>query len=159
MISSSRSLHIRTIAIYTEPDAASNHVSQADLAVLLPGSPANAYLKGYAWARIMFSHILLLRLFAVLRLLCSNGSGASLLSCISNLFCFLSLAFQFTSFSLPTPELSLLSFHQRRDNQNSQGEQSGCHYTWLWLLIRECRLRQGGRRLWYGLGWTEPGEY
>ena len=42
----SRSLGIRTIAIYTEPDAASTHVSQADVAVLLPGSPANAYLDG-----------------------------------------------------------------------------------------------------------------
>ena len=43
---SSRSKGIRTIAIYTEPDAASTHVSQADVAVLLPGSPANAYLDG-----------------------------------------------------------------------------------------------------------------
>ena len=44
--SSFRSLGIRTIAVYTEPDAASTHVSQADVAVLLPGSPANAYLDG-----------------------------------------------------------------------------------------------------------------
>ena len=43
---SSRSLDIRTIAIYTEPDAASTHVSQADVAVLLPGNPAKAYLDG-----------------------------------------------------------------------------------------------------------------
>lgn len=43
---SSRSLKIRTIALYTEPDAASTHVSQADVAVLLPGSPAKAYLDG-----------------------------------------------------------------------------------------------------------------
>lgn len=44
--SSTRSLNIRTIAIYTEPDAASTHVSQADVAILLPGSPAKAYLEG-----------------------------------------------------------------------------------------------------------------
>lgn len=46
ILKTANSLGIRTIAIYTEPDAASTHVSQADVAVLLPGSPANAYLDG-----------------------------------------------------------------------------------------------------------------
>lgn len=46
IISTAKSLDIRTIAVYTEPDAASTHVSQADIAVLLPGSPAKAYLDG-----------------------------------------------------------------------------------------------------------------
>lgn len=46
ILKTAKSLNIRTIAIYTEPDAASTHVSEADVAVLLPGSPAKAYLDG-----------------------------------------------------------------------------------------------------------------
>lgn len=44
--SSGRRLHLRTIAIYTEVDAASSHVAQADKAVLLLGPDAKAYLDG-----------------------------------------------------------------------------------------------------------------
>ncbi|EXJ80438.1 acetyl-CoA/propionyl-CoA carboxylase [Capronia coronata CBS 617.96] len=44
LIRSAKSIGIRTIAIYTEPDAPSAHVSLADTAVLLKGSPATAYL-------------------------------------------------------------------------------------------------------------------
>ena len=47
-------MSIRTIAIYTEPDAASTHVSEADVAVLLPGSPAKAYIDGYEILRSCF---------------------------------------------------------------------------------------------------------
>ncbi|KAI9368323.1 allophanate hydrolase subunit 2-domain-containing protein [Aspergillus egyptiacus] len=41
-----KKLGIRTIAIYTEPDAASTHVHIADEAVLLSGSPSKAYIDG-----------------------------------------------------------------------------------------------------------------
>ena len=41
-----RVLRIKTIAIYTEADAASTHVSSADVAVLLPGGNAKGYLDG-----------------------------------------------------------------------------------------------------------------
>lgn len=42
-----RALNVRTIAIYTEPDAVSTHVSLADESVLLEGSPTKAYVDGY----------------------------------------------------------------------------------------------------------------
>ena len=42
----SRVLRIKTVAIYTEADAASTHVSTADIAVLLPGGNAKGYLDG-----------------------------------------------------------------------------------------------------------------
>lgn len=42
----SRKLNIRTVAVYTEPDAASTHVHLADQAVLLSGPPSRAYLDG-----------------------------------------------------------------------------------------------------------------
>jgi len=45
-LTSARKLHIRTIAIYTEADAASSHVSEADESVLLPGGNAQGYLDG-----------------------------------------------------------------------------------------------------------------
>lgn len=35
---------LRSVAIYTEPDAASAHVFAADTACLLHGPPASAYL-------------------------------------------------------------------------------------------------------------------
>ena len=38
-----KKLSVRTIAIYSEADAASQHVRDADVAVLLPGSNATAY--------------------------------------------------------------------------------------------------------------------
>jgi urea carboxylase len=41
-----RRLNIHTVAIYTEPDAASAHVNAADEAVLLSGPEAKAYLDG-----------------------------------------------------------------------------------------------------------------
>ena len=41
-----RLLHIKSIAIYTEADAASTHVTTADVAVLLPGGNAKGYLDG-----------------------------------------------------------------------------------------------------------------
>lgn len=43
---------IRTISIYTPADAASLHVSQADEAVLLPGSNSTAYTDGEAIIKI-----------------------------------------------------------------------------------------------------------
>lgn len=42
-----RKLNIRTVAVYTEPDAASTHVHLADQAVLLSGHPSKAYIDGY----------------------------------------------------------------------------------------------------------------
>ena len=39
-----RKLNIRTIAIYTEVDAASSYVIEADVLVLLPGGNAKGYL-------------------------------------------------------------------------------------------------------------------
>ncbi|KAF2856447.1 hypothetical protein T440DRAFT_463785 [Plenodomus tracheiphilus IPT5] len=47
-----KKLEIRTIAIYSEADAASQHVCDADEAVLLPGSNATAYTDGDAILRI-----------------------------------------------------------------------------------------------------------
>ncbi|KAL4809232.1 allophanate hydrolase subunit 2-domain-containing protein [Aspergillus unguis] len=46
IIKTARKLNIRTIAIYTEPDAASTHVHLADEAVLLSGAPSKAYIDG-----------------------------------------------------------------------------------------------------------------
>lgn len=46
IIKTARRLDIRTISIYTPADAASLHVSQADEAVLLPGSNGTAYTDG-----------------------------------------------------------------------------------------------------------------
>lgn len=40
-------MNLRTIAIYTEPDAASIHVHLADEAVLLSGTASKAYIDGY----------------------------------------------------------------------------------------------------------------
>ncbi|KAL6715552.1 hypothetical protein ACLMJK_006513 [Lecanora helva] len=45
ILQTAKKLGIRTIAIYTEPDAASAHVIEADIAILLPGGP-KAYLDG-----------------------------------------------------------------------------------------------------------------
>ncbi|KAK3178562.1 hypothetical protein OEA41_000699 [Lepraria neglecta] len=56
ILKTARKLGIRTIAIYTEPDAASTHVSEADVAVLLPGSPAKAYIDGDEIIRIAKEH-------------------------------------------------------------------------------------------------------
>ncbi|KAL5375797.1 hypothetical protein DPSP01_010904 [Paraphaeosphaeria sporulosa] len=47
-----RKLNIRTIAIYSEADAASQHVRDADEAVLLPGSNATAYTEEESILRI-----------------------------------------------------------------------------------------------------------
>ncbi|KAI8936168.1 hypothetical protein NX059_006602 [Plenodomus lindquistii] len=47
-----KKLNIETIAIYSEADAASQHVRDADEAVLLPGSNATAYTEGDAILRI-----------------------------------------------------------------------------------------------------------
>ena len=45
IIRSARSMGIRTVAVYAEPDAGSDHVREADLAVALGGrSPAESYL-------------------------------------------------------------------------------------------------------------------
>ncbi|KAA6408635.1 MAG: urea carboxylase [Lasallia pustulata] len=46
IIRTAKSLEIRTIAIYTEADAASSHVVQADEPVLLTGGDAKGYLDG-----------------------------------------------------------------------------------------------------------------
>lgn len=45
-IKTAKRLGIKTISIYTPADAASLHVSQADEAVLLPGSNSTAYTEG-----------------------------------------------------------------------------------------------------------------
>ncbi|KAL1962552.1 hypothetical protein VTN77DRAFT_9427 [Rasamsonia byssochlamydoides] len=46
ILKTAKKLGIQTIAIYTEPDAASTHVRLADEAVLLSGSPSTAYTDG-----------------------------------------------------------------------------------------------------------------
>jgi urea carboxylase len=46
IIKTAKKLNLRTIAIYTEPDAASIHVHLADVAVLLSGSASKAYIDG-----------------------------------------------------------------------------------------------------------------
>lgn len=46
ILKTAKRLHLRTIAIYTEADAASSHVTLADKAVLLLGPDAKAYLDG-----------------------------------------------------------------------------------------------------------------
>ena len=46
IIKTAKNLGIKTISIYTPADAASLHVSQADEAVLLPGSNTSAYTEG-----------------------------------------------------------------------------------------------------------------
>ncbi|KAL2838912.1 allophanate hydrolase subunit 2-domain-containing protein [Aspergillus pseudoustus] len=46
ILKTAKALNIRTIAVYTEPDAASTHVHLADEAILLPGSPSKAYIDG-----------------------------------------------------------------------------------------------------------------
>jgi urea carboxylase len=46
IIRTSKGLNIRTIAIYTEADAASAHVAAADEAILLTGPESKAYLDG-----------------------------------------------------------------------------------------------------------------
>ena len=43
-----RKLNIRTIAIYIEADAASSHVIEADVSVLLSGGNAKGYLDRWA---------------------------------------------------------------------------------------------------------------
>lgn len=45
-IKTAKKLGIRTISIYTPADATSLHVSEADEAVLLPGSNSSAYTEG-----------------------------------------------------------------------------------------------------------------
>ncbi|OJD16028.1 urea carboxylase [Emergomyces pasteurianus Ep9510] len=46
IIKTAKALNVRTVAIYTEPDAVSTHVSLADESVLLEGSPTKAYVDG-----------------------------------------------------------------------------------------------------------------
>ncbi|KAE8353365.1 urea carboxylase [Aspergillus coremiiformis] len=46
ILKTAKGLKLRTIAVYTEPDAASTHVHLADEAVLLEGPPSKAYLDG-----------------------------------------------------------------------------------------------------------------
>ncbi|KAL5338477.1 allophanate hydrolase subunit 2-domain-containing protein [Aspergillus crustosus] len=46
ILKTARKLRIRTIAVYTEPDAASTHVHLADEAILLSGLPSQAYIDG-----------------------------------------------------------------------------------------------------------------
>ncbi|KAL3492871.1 allophanate hydrolase subunit 2-domain-containing protein [Aspergillus germanicus] len=46
ILKTAKTLNIRTIAVYTEPDAASTHVHLADEAILLTGSPSKAYIDG-----------------------------------------------------------------------------------------------------------------
>ncbi|GAB7366622.1 hypothetical protein MBLNU230_g8607t1 [Neophaeotheca triangularis] len=48
IIRTAKELGIRTVSIYATADAASLHVSQADVAVLLPGSNSTAYTDGEA---------------------------------------------------------------------------------------------------------------
>ncbi|GFF86643.1 putative urea carboxylase [Aspergillus udagawae] len=52
IIKTAKKLNIRTIAIYTEPDAASIHVHLADVAVLLSGSASKSYIDGDQIIRI-----------------------------------------------------------------------------------------------------------
>lgn len=46
IIKTAKNLGIKTISVYTEPDAASKHVSDADEAYLLSGTPSTAYTDG-----------------------------------------------------------------------------------------------------------------
>ncbi|RDI76657.1 hypothetical protein Vi05172_g13363 [Venturia inaequalis] len=46
IIKTAKNLGIKTISVYTEPDAASKHVSDADDAYLLIGTPSTAYTDG-----------------------------------------------------------------------------------------------------------------
>ncbi|KAK5131335.1 hypothetical protein LTR08_001001 [Meristemomyces frigidus] len=52
IIKTAKELKIRTISVYTSADAASLHVSQADEAVLLPGSNTTAYTDGVELIKI-----------------------------------------------------------------------------------------------------------
>ena len=52
IIRTARKLGIKSIAIYSEADAASQHVRDADEAILLPGSNATAYTDEEAVLRI-----------------------------------------------------------------------------------------------------------
>lgn len=46
ILKTAKALGIRTIAIYTEADAASSHVIEADVPVLLLGGDSKGYLDG-----------------------------------------------------------------------------------------------------------------
>lgn len=46
IVKTAKELGIRTVAVYTNADATSLHVSSADEAVLLPGSNSSAYTEG-----------------------------------------------------------------------------------------------------------------
>lgn len=46
IIKTAKTLGVKTVSVYTRADAASLHVSQADEAVLLPGSDSTAYTEG-----------------------------------------------------------------------------------------------------------------
>ncbi|KAH8787811.1 putative urea amidolyase [Diaporthe sp. PMI_573] len=46
IIKTARHLGIKTVAIYTEPDSASQHVAEADISLLLDGDATRAYLDG-----------------------------------------------------------------------------------------------------------------
>ncbi|KAB8230128.1 bifunctional urea carboxylase/allophanate hydrolase [Aspergillus alliaceus] len=46
ILKTAKRLNLRTIAVYTEPDAASTHVHLADEAFLLEGPPSKAYIDG-----------------------------------------------------------------------------------------------------------------
>ncbi|KAK3705788.1 hypothetical protein LTR37_013095 [Vermiconidia calcicola] len=56
IIRTAKDLKIKTISIYTPADAASLHVSQADEAVLLPGSNSTAYTEGDEIIKIAKNH-------------------------------------------------------------------------------------------------------
>ncbi|GKZ88751.1 hypothetical protein AnigIFM59636_009284 [Aspergillus niger] len=46
ILKTAKKLNLRTVVVYTEPDAASTHVHLADEAVLLQGAPSKAYIDG-----------------------------------------------------------------------------------------------------------------
>ncbi|KAI4219571.1 MAG: hypothetical protein LQ349_008315, partial [Xanthoria aureola] len=56
IIKTAKKLGIGTIAVYTAADAASSHVNEADIAVLLPGGDAKGYLDGDGMIRIAKEH-------------------------------------------------------------------------------------------------------
>lgn len=56
IIKTAKKLGIGTIAVYTAADAASSHVNEADIAVLLPGGDAKGYLDGWViWIKLFTS--------------------------------------------------------------------------------------------------------
>lgn len=47
IIKTAKNLGIGTIAVYTAADAASSHVNEANMAILLPGGDSKGYLDGW----------------------------------------------------------------------------------------------------------------